>query len=179
MIKRAFTLVEVIVVVACIAILAALVSPAFVSAKKSAHRTVCLSNLHQYGVAIALYRADYDGAESGTPGQMGLPPAEVLCYMPILTRLQCDGELAGPTGYHVNYPSQGTGKGSDDGASAWAAYVADVGPSAILVFDPNHNPPHQPGSNSPVTKIGLRSDGAGVVRTRAPDGRLGWYWWHE
>ncbi len=55
---NAFTLVEVLVVVAIIAVLAALLSPVFSRAKHSAKISHCASNLRNIGVASVLYRAD-------------------------------------------------------------------------------------------------------------------------
>jgi prepilin-type N-terminal cleavage/methylation domain-containing protein/prepilin-type processing-associated H-X9-DG protein len=60
MTRRAFTLVELLVVVAIVAVLAALVFPAFARAKEKAKQTACSANLRQIGVAMAAYRADYD-----------------------------------------------------------------------------------------------------------------------
>lgn len=54
----AFTLVELLVVVALIATLAALLFPTFGRAKESGRATVCLSNLHQIGLALQLYVQD-------------------------------------------------------------------------------------------------------------------------
>lgn len=59
--KRAFTLVEVIIVTAVIAILAAVIFPVFASAKKQAHVTDCANNQKQIGLALQVYAADYDG----------------------------------------------------------------------------------------------------------------------
>lgn len=56
--RKAFTLVELLVVIAVIAVLAALLLPALAKAKEESQRTACLSNLKQLGVAFQLYLDD-------------------------------------------------------------------------------------------------------------------------
>lgn len=58
--KRGFTLVEILVIVAIISVLAMMLFPAFQSARNMARTTVCQSNLKQLGMAVALYVQDYD-----------------------------------------------------------------------------------------------------------------------
>ena len=55
-----FTLVELLVVMAVIALLAAMLFPVFASARGAARKSVCLSNLRQLGMAVSLYSQDYD-----------------------------------------------------------------------------------------------------------------------
>jgi prepilin-type N-terminal cleavage/methylation domain-containing protein len=54
----AFTLIELLVVIAIIAVLASLLLPVLSKAKESARSASCISNLHQFAVASALYEAD-------------------------------------------------------------------------------------------------------------------------
>lgn len=58
---RGFSLIELLVVLAILSLLAALLLPAFLSARGQARQTVCLSNLRQIGQGIAMYQQDYDG----------------------------------------------------------------------------------------------------------------------
>jgi len=57
--KSAFTLIELLIVIAIIAILAAILFPVFNNARKKALQTSCTSNLKQLGTAILMYAQDY------------------------------------------------------------------------------------------------------------------------
>ena len=58
--RRAFTLIELVVVLALIFILAALLFPVFAAARERARSTRCLSNLKQISLAVLLYAQDFD-----------------------------------------------------------------------------------------------------------------------
>jgi len=66
-----FTLVELLVVTAIIAVLTALLAPALGQARGAAKATVCASNMRQLGVAVGGYLADDNGM---------YPPASAYLY---------------------------------------------------------------------------------------------------
>lgn len=58
--RRGFTMVEMLIVVAILALLAALLLPAIARARQGAYRATCQSNLRQLGLAFHQYTQDYD-----------------------------------------------------------------------------------------------------------------------
>ncbi len=57
--RKNFSLVELIVVIAVIAILAGLIYPAFMKARDRSRMAACASNLKQIGIALNSYTSDY------------------------------------------------------------------------------------------------------------------------
>jgi prepilin-type N-terminal cleavage/methylation domain-containing protein len=66
--RHAFTLIEMLVVIAVIAILAALLLPALHTVKDSAKRTACLNNLSQINLGVRMY---CDDSNDATPASRG------------------------------------------------------------------------------------------------------------
>ncbi|HOA72073.1 MAG TPA: prepilin-type N-terminal cleavage/methylation domain-containing protein [Phycisphaerae bacterium] len=64
---RGFTLIEVLVVVAIIALLLTILMPSLFSARAQTREVVCLSNLHQLGLTMEMYVSTYN------------------CYVPVVT----------------------------------------------------------------------------------------------
>lgn len=58
--RQGFTLIELLVVIAIIAILAAILFPAFARARENARRASCQSQLKQIGLGLLQYAQDYD-----------------------------------------------------------------------------------------------------------------------
>ena len=75
--RRAFTLIEFLVVIAIIAILAAILFPVFAQAKEASKKTVCISNQKQIGLGMTMYATDFDDvfcpAEVNMDGQGSVP----------------------------------------------------------------------------------------------------------
>lgn len=71
--RRAFTLVEVLVVTAVMAILASMLFPVLASARGAARQASCVSNQRQLGMALAMYVMDYDDryCQSGYYAELG------------------------------------------------------------------------------------------------------------
>lgn len=58
--RNGFTLIELLVVIAILAILAAILFPAFAEARANARNTADMSNVRQLGLATTMYFQDYD-----------------------------------------------------------------------------------------------------------------------
>lgn len=72
--KRAFTLIEIIVVVVIVAILVAILVPVFARAVHSAQMNASQQRLKQLQLAVEIYRMDYDGVgRYGSMYDAGLP----------------------------------------------------------------------------------------------------------
>lgn len=79
--RGGFTLVELLVVVAMIAMLAALLLPALSTAREKGKSAVCQSNLKQLGIAFAMYWNDYNDY---LPPAVDLPGLWVECIIKYL-----------------------------------------------------------------------------------------------
>lgn len=58
--RHGFTLIELLVVIAIIAILATILFPVFISTREKARTVRCIANLKNIGLALEMYREDYN-----------------------------------------------------------------------------------------------------------------------
>ena len=94
--RRGFTLIEVLVTVAIIALLISILLPSLSGARRLAKRTQCQSNLKQIGTGIGAYMQtsnDYFPVAAAVPSlQLPLPPADRLPSLPIALKRELGGE---------------------------------------------------------------------------------------
>lgn len=177
--RRGFTLIEVLVVGAVLAILFTLSFPVFASVRAKGRKTMCVNQLKQIGIALSLYREQHEGADVGEPAAMGLPlHLGLLDLRPALSCTGIDDDSA-RAAYYITWPEPGgTDRSTREMAQFWAGYVARFGGASIVVYDPHHQnevPKSQTWQSWDVT--GLRLDGCIVFRRNMGFPRH-LSWWH-
>ena len=78
--RRAFTLIELMIVIAIIGVLAGVLYPVMAGARKRSRTSVCVSNIHQCGVALKLYMDDYE---------TNIPPSDQIARELLKKMLTC------------------------------------------------------------------------------------------
>ena len=110
---KGFTLIELLVVIAIIAILAAILFPAFARARENARRASCQSNLKQISLGMIQYTQDYDEKFPGYNSPPNVGWADSLQpYIKSTQVLQCPSESAPPV--------------SSPGASGYTDYAVNL-----------------------------------------------------
>lgn len=161
--RQAFTLIELLIVIAIIAVLAALLFPVMTKAKDKAQETRCVSNLKQMGMAVNIYRADHDGTDTpGTPYEMGFPVDHRAAKAYPLNELLCRGTQ----GYAVMFgPFSPAAPGLEELHQGWKLMVEKLGSATPMFVDPHHNLGPSEGAWSVRRAIAVRLDGSVRPRT--------------
>jgi prepilin-type N-terminal cleavage/methylation domain-containing protein len=115
--SAAFTLIEMLVVIAIIAVLAALLLPALSSAREKARRTSCLNNLNQFSKGLESYCGDFAGYFPCYPG-WGIDPCigpgpgsnfAGVTYSTYINNIWCTCQMAGVIPRNISVPVPATG----------------------------------------------------------------------
>jgi prepilin-type N-terminal cleavage/methylation domain-containing protein/prepilin-type processing-associated H-X9-DG protein len=129
---RAFTLIELLIVIAIIAILAAILFPVFARARENARRTSCQSNLKQLGLGIAQYLQDYDERYPFNISYSPYPCTGTGCNT-ITFDAQTDPTMPGAV-----YQGQSTGKASSYAEIKWSDLIMPYLKSTQLFVCPSN-----------------------------------------
>ena len=114
---KAFTLIELLVVISIIALLIAIVLPSLRSARETAMRTSCASQIRQLGLATLMYGNDFeDKFPTNYYGQEG-PGRAVLPYINNLDFFICpsDKNHTDPNHWMYNHPNSAGWRGPGHG----------------------------------------------------------------
>lgn len=163
--RRGFTLTEILVVLAILAILAALLFPVLMRAKGRAKETVCASNMRQLYVAIELYRQDWETGGGSTPA-LGFPTAQA--FGAIQWKLFkkgheiCPASPWGSLGGYFYLPQWSFPVYGEPSSFDYVKYYEQEGPNAYVLADLNHNNPKDGHgyAHSTIKVTAVRCDGA-------------------
>ena len=138
---KGFTLIELLVVIAIIAILAAILFPAFARARENARRASCQSNLKQVGLGIMQYTQDFDEKlpfveHSGATD--GIFASNFTCWAdPLMSYIKSTQVWRCPSNSKINSPV-------DVAANRPTSYVVHMAYAACSGFGNNYAFKHYP-----------------------------------
>lgn len=169
--RSAFTLLELLTVIALISILLAVLLPVFNKVRKAGREKVCVSNLRQLGLAFSMYMQDNDGQR---PVQLD---ALVTAYLTDPALLICPSDATGNYSYltwgyrntpHRVWPHPQSYDYFEPSDKQWSALEAR-GPSAGYILDRCHGETTWPSApDRPSHLVGhtlrLNMDGSVVSR---------------
>ena len=183
--KRAFTLIELLFVIAIIGILIAILSPVMGRAREKARQTRCLSNLRQLGVAIYLYLDDND--YYFMPHDAIGNPSQRKWYEAIESYIDDEDLWNCPSYAHANfepaYMSYGYNANGLTTAGGGGEELRTIRSTSLCILVGDNNNARTPEGGGPLS-IGIIQKGAmyppGTRHSAGAnilfvDGHVGWY----
>lgn len=181
--NQAWTLTELLLVLAIIAVLAALLYVCLAPMRGRGSEARCMNNLRQIGVALSMYRQDHDGIDlpqAQSAAAYGLPQRNLLSLLPYLKDrnvLKCNDEafpFSPDTKVTVSYQSDLAYLGDKPYRPEIPTFIETAvkrGDSLPFVFDPHHGEQFRNGQAELFRVLVLRLNGrveALLVRRVAP-----------
>jgi prepilin-type N-terminal cleavage/methylation domain-containing protein len=190
--NHAFTMTEVLLVIAIIAALGAIIFPMVARSKKTANESVCQQRLRQYHLATTLYRDEWDGVITGSPSQMGLP-FDVSQVHKEREFSNCSARV-GSTGDELplnqvksfiqSWPYlDGFGLepfvrwGSSDGGPIWHEMLKTLGSQSPMYIDDSHPDRFPVSRHSTNRAFAITFDGNVIRKTRTGEPRDIRFWY--
>lgn len=120
---------EIIAVVAIIAVLAAITTPVLLSVKAKSRETVCISNLRQCGMALLLYEGESGAFPVGSGSYEALAKSPT-CDPADTWRPACQGPSSPPRVGSFGYVRLCPGFADE---TTWNAYLQSDSPPSLLI----------------------------------------------
>ncbi len=146
--RNGLTILELLAVMAIIAVLSAILFPVFSQAKESGHQSACISNLSQVYKSLEVYRSDNNGNPFGSASEMGLPPLP----QPEYAMLRCNSR---PNGGFFPYKQLWQGYVAGNSQSIWSTFVMQHEGNTPMLVDVNHNPKDIPTFSPYFQRLGI------------------------
>jgi prepilin-type N-terminal cleavage/methylation domain-containing protein len=140
---RGFTLVELMVVIAIIAVLAAIAIPVFSRTRENARQTRCRANLHSIAVALRTYMTEWEGFPlpyDPVTGEGGITQLSLSGYLSSTKVLRCPDDSTTVANYNDANGLTGGGNAWDENkfSDRYCSYNQLIG-SGVAVTYPIYN----------------------------------------
>jgi Tfp pilus assembly protein PilE len=178
--KKAFSFVEVLLVIGILLVVSAISYPAFANARREASKAASISNMRQLLALVEIYRSDQSNtSDSGTPSEMGLPQADYF-YINMMKAQKLGPPHKGvnrPFHIYMYYPPPER-FAQRELVENWVAWTKACGDQTVLIGDFNFTDRPVTEFSGFISKVGLgiRLNGQ-IARKRGLGDYAGTGWW--
>lgn len=130
--QKGLTLIELMIVIAIIALLASIAIPGFISARNVAQRSSLLNEVRQNAQALQLFASDNAGRMPPTPAATAVVPDGLASYLP-RTSTWDSSHVIGATWGWLNIASGGPGQGNASLLLQFAGANATIQEHALAI----------------------------------------------